>query len=213
MAQRGSRPPTMPSSSCSARRSIFTTTPSASNGSERSKCSLLSASCCTSGQGRVPFPVRSRPETPTPRAGLEHLPLGRGRELSLDDLDMEGEHPEPASPGNPGVEQLECCLRPCCADWRRAAPRFLLLPVQPLKGLARTCRPRRAPPSAPDDRDPFKTSGTSGMVLRFSVMTSPTMPFPRVAPVTKRPSLVGQADRGAIDLDLGGISAGSALPE
>ena len=67
---------------------------------------------------------------------LENLPLRRGPELSLDNLDMEGEHPEAASLGNPGVEQLECA---CCRVARvrvERLPSFLLLPVQPLKGLA-----------------------------------------------------------------------------
>ena len=96
------------------------------------------------------------------------------------------------------------CPRPRCAGWRTAARP----PPRARGSCARTTRaagrPRRGPRCVPPGR-PRSASGIARIVRTLAVTSSPRAPSPRVAPRTSRPSLVGQRDAEAVDLQLGDV--------
>ena len=106
IAQRGSRPPTTPSSPWSRSRSTLTTTPSAWNGRWGSRCSKRGDLLLHLRQRVEALAVRLHLEAPGVEQ-VEHLRVGARRERALDRLDREGEHPQPALAGERGVELAE----------------------------------------------------------------------------------------------------------
>ena len=83
----------------------------------------------------VPCPVRLDRKTPGLQL-FQHFPLVLEGEFSLDHFDMKGEHPEPPSAGDPGIELAQAAGRGIPRIGERRLALALPVPVEPRKGLA-----------------------------------------------------------------------------